>query len=486
MVSLIHVPALVAIMLLVPERGAQPLGGGGLIAWPASFAVLFWTLNRQRQDGIAMADAARYWTGWILVAILATREVIWQLDHQQYLWAMGLSALGMIGGYARFRLRERDVEDAAPISIAILAWGAGFWFVSGLGWIDDRIAAVAAVAANLVFVTASCALFEAAGRVGDWAAPRRATLLLAAAMVIAAVLQHEHGEHPFASHGWAAWPFALAALYWILHRQERDELAVFGSVQHVLALWLGVLVIAWETAWQFQDHDFGRAWAVAAWGLVPAVAIRGVSQFNARAAWPFGVHFELYQRIALTPLVALMVTWSLYSNLAHPGTMAPLPYLPVLNPLDIAQITALWAAWRWCGTFEEEPGPMRIGFAPVIAGLAFLWVNCVMLRSIHYWADVDYTLDALFRSVLVQSALSLLWTAMALVLMLRATRNAQRRLWLVGAVLLGVVVGKLFLLDLANTGTVERIITFIGVGIGLLAIGYLAPVPPGGKEEDAA
>ena len=50
-----------------------------------------------------------------------------------------------------------------------------------------------------------------------------------------------------------------------------------------------------------------------------------------------------------------------------------------------------------------------------------------------------------------------------------------------GAVLMAVVVAKLFLVDLSGAGTVERIVSFIGVGVLMLVIGYLSPVPP--KEE---
>jgi len=46
-----------------------------------------------------------------------------------------------------------------------------------------------------------------------------------------------------------------------------------------------------------------------------------------------------------------------------------------------------------------------------------------------------------------------------------------------------VVVGKLFLLDLANSGTVARIVSFLGVGVLLMIIGYVAPVPPGDAEK---
>ena len=85
------------------------------------------------------------------------------------------------------------------------------------------------------------------------------------------------------------------------------------------------------------------------------------------------------------------------------------------------------------------------------------------LRSIHFWADVPYRLDALFASVLVQATLSLLWTAAALALMLLARRRMQRVLWMIGAALLGAVVVKLFLVDLAGSGTVARIVSFVGV-----------------------
>ncbi|MEJ2176096.1 MAG: DUF2339 domain-containing protein, partial [bacterium] len=62
----------------------------------------------------------------------------------------------------------------------------------------------------------------------------------------------------------------------------------------------------------------------------------------------------------------------------------------------------------------------------------------------------------------------------------------QRVLWMIGAALLGAVVVKLFLVDLAGSGTVARIVSFVGVGALLLLIGYVATVPPGAREDDAS
>jgi uncharacterized membrane protein len=73
--------------------------------------------------------------------------------------------------------------------------------------------------------------------------------------------------------------------------------------------------------------------------------------------------------------------------------------------------------------------------------------------------------------------LSLVWTLCAFGLMRYAVRKLSKPLWMVGAVLLGVVVLKLFLIDLRNVGSVARIVSFMGVGGLMLLIGYLAPLP---------
>ena len=54
----------------------------------------------------------------------------------------------------------------------------------------------------------------------------------------------------------------------------------------------------------------------------------------------------------------------------------------------------------------------------------------------------------------------------------------QRELWLVGAALIALVVAKLFFVELGNQGGLERIVSFIGVGVLLLIVGYFAPLPP--------
>jgi uncharacterized membrane protein len=56
---------------------------------------------------------------------------------------------------------------------------------------------------------------------------------------------------------------------------------------------------------------------------------------------------------------------------------------------------------------------------------------------------------------------------------------------LTGAGLLGVVIAKLFLVDLSHVGTVERIISFVGVGLLMLIIGYFSPLPPAVEQDES-
>jgi uncharacterized membrane protein len=161
--------------------------------------------------------------------------------------------------------------------------------------------------------------------------------------------------------------------------------------------------------------------------------------------------------------------------------MAPLPYLPLLNPIDIMQwlvfgVLAMWLL-RCKDEWPEFVWPNTLILAAA-GGSIFVWLNAVLLRTLHHTQHIPYQIDALADSMLVQMSLTIFWTLIALALMLTATRRVERILWLVGAALLSVVVIKLFMFDLSRISGIERIVAFIGVGILLLLIGYFSPLPP--------
>jgi uncharacterized membrane protein len=82
------------------------------------------------------------------------------------------------------------------------------------------------------------------------------------------------------------------------------------------------------------------------------------------------------------------------------------------------------------------------------------------------------------HSTLVQASLSIFWGVLGFTAMTLAARQSWRYVWMVGVGLMGVVVLKLFLVDLSNFGTIAHILSFLTVGALLLVTGYLAPLPP--------
>ena len=62
--------------------------------------------------------------------------------------------------------------------------------------------------------------------------------------------------------------------------------------------------------------------------------------------------------------------------------------------------------------------------------------------------------------------------------MLASHAGAARRARPPAAALLALTVVKLFLFDLSHVSGIERIVSFIGIGVLLLLIGYFSPLPP--------
>lgn len=474
-----HLLALLAGLVSIGDR--HPLADLGAVAWPLSFIVFFWCLHWQAKDGITIIYGARYRSGWLLLAAVATWEAWWLYDHQFFEWCMLMAVGGITAGALRYHLRERDNVAAAAISQWALLWGLALWLLAGLALIDRRFDDALHVAYGLGFLAVSCTLFEITGAWCRWPALRRVQWLLLPAMLVALFMQFEGGLHPGADDGWMAWLAAYAAFAFILRRQQHDAVAIAAAPQTVLASWLATGLVAWELAWQCAQWSPGSSWAFAMWGAVPAIALCVLTRYGAAfTAWrnDFGV----IRYAGLGPLAVAVTLWSLKSSW-DASDSAPLPYLPLFNPVDLAQIAALPALRVWLGGLDITQRDNRRTGSLLLAALGFAWLNCVLLRSLHHWLGVPYEIDDMYNSIVVQSALSIVWTLTALVMMVFATRGLRRGLWLAGAVLLAVVVGKLFLLDLANSGTVERIVSFLGVGVLLMIIGYLAPVPPGDAEQ---
>ncbi|MFM0336588.1 DUF2339 domain-containing protein [Paraburkholderia fungorum] len=183
--------------------------------------------------------------------------------------------------------------------------------------------------------------------------------------------------------------------------------------------------------------------------------------------------------IASTPLVLVMWVWTFYANLTQDG--GAWARLPLLNPLDLVQavIFALAALWLVHISHLGVPlGEYRLPLQVAAGVTGFIWLNAMLLRTLHHWTGVPYQLGEMSHSMLVQASVSVFWTLCALAVMIWATRRASRVFWFIGGALLAATIVKLFLFDLSHVSGIERIVSFIGIGVMLLLIGYFSPLPP--------
>lgn len=364
----------------------------------------------------------------------------------------------------------------------LLGWALLWWF--GTGWSEiDRFAPPALhLPLLLLFAALSCAALELHGAASDWGAPRAVGVLLLPLLgLISGAAVARHG-HALSGTLLIVLPGALALHYWMLGRQARSGPAPFAVLRHVAAWWLIVAIAGQELAWVGQRLAPGvTLWPLLGWGLVAAAGL-WLADFGARhGLWPFAAQPEAYRGVACLPLALVAAAWSLFANGTHAGDGSGLPYLPLFNPFDLIQLLALAALASWLDKLRDEPLPGRAAIAGVTAWpalLGFVWLSTLAARIAHHWGGVPFAAHALFHSSLLQGMLTLLWSAAAIGLMIRATRQGRRQGWYGGFALLAVVGAKLLAVDLANAGTAMWTGSLLGVALLVLAAGYFAPVPP--------
>lgn len=153
--------------------------------------------------------------------------------------------------------------------------------------------------------------------------------------------------------------------------------------------------------------------------------------------------------------------------------------LPILNYTDMASLLMLIGV-MWCVyQYDLSATPlMEWGFKVTSVLIGLLALSSVVVRAMHHYLGTPLWGGAIWSNGDVQLSLTLLWVILAFILMTFSSRRHIRQIWFVGAALLGIVVFKLLLLDLSQSGTLTRVISFIGSGAVMLVIAYLAPLPP--------
>jgi len=304
------------------------------------------------------------------------------------------------------------------------------------------------------------------------------------------VLFNPYQDHPFRDGGLLTWPIALTVFYTVLFQVDKQQLyGSYRGIIHSVAAILLVALITWEGMNQLLHFVPTESGWAKLWLAIPATATLWLivkSQF-----WPIVSNRSSYQQQAGTALAIYLILWEFLAVIAR-GNSEPLPWIPLLNPLDITLAIVLLTLYKWWQSISHEEimanisqfKPNKSMFAISIAGLTFMWLNFTLFRIATHWFDVPYTAQGLYHSGLVQTSVSVLWALSGVMLTIFASKKKMRTVWIAGGILLGLVVLKLFTVDLSTLSNLSRIISFLVVGLLLTSIGYFAPLPSYEDESD--
>jgi len=458
-------------------------------AWALEGAALVWVGVRQERPlarffGLLVQLGAG--VAFLLSADVATGDL--PVLNSFYLGALMVSVAGFFSAHHLRRHGEAARTPAAGSSPWVLGWGVLWWAGAGLLEIVRHVGHPDGWAALLAFAAGSAAVAAGLRILLDW--PHLDTpiaLLLPVTLLTAAGSYVDPGvDHPAAAWGWLGWGLAWVVQYALLHRFDGEWRRKLVRSWHLWGFWTLLFLVTWQASWILHRAVPGAAssWGHAVWGLLPAAVVAGLPRLRGVLRWPLERYGELYLGTGVAAVLAFAGAWTVAAAFRL-GDPAPLPYLPVLNPVELAQAAVLAAALLWARRHPAERHPDRPPLEDPARrrslawwAAAFLAVNGAIARAVHFWTGVGFGAAALWVSPVYQTAVSITWTLLALAAMVVATHRRHRGSWIAGATLLGAVVVKLFLVDLAGIGTVARIVSFVVVGLLTLAIGYLSPLPP--------
>ena len=144
---------------------------------------------------------------------------------------------------------------------------------------------------------------------------------------------------------------------------------------------------------------------------------------------------------------------------------------PVLNELLLAYaLPAGLAALAARARETEAQPPFRLVLALYALVSAFAWVT---LEVRHEWHPVEMALALEEPTQAELWAYSGAWLGFGAVLLALGIRNTLPALRMAALAVLGLTILKVFLVDMAELGGLWRVLSFLGLGLALIALGWV-------------
>jgi uncharacterized membrane protein len=374
---------------------------------------------------------------------------------------------------------DPEFESMQKFALQLLfIWGLAWWLGTGFWETAERSSKGYEAPVYLIFLALSMGVAAWLGKALQWKLLRLCTRLFLPFLLLLGLYQSFGYDHLLRELGWLAWPAAWATQYFLLWSSD-DLDDPLSPGWHFASLMLLTAMLALEASW-WVHQVASSAWAGSTVTAVAGLVAWLTWQLRERPAWPVPAYPAVYRNGGLVLVMAQVIMLTMLS-VNNPGNPEPLSYIPIINPYGLGMLFAGVTSLLSLKAISRQPEPASEVLQPYryfLAAAFFILTTVALVRAVHFYTLVPWEGDALFRSVVVQTTLSIYWGLLGFAGMIRGARRQRRPIWLTGAGIMALVVVKLFLVDLGNTGTLERIISFIGIGALLLVVGYFAPAPP--------
>ena len=461
-------------------------------AWALEGAVVFWVgCQQNRLFSLVFGAILQFGAGLFLLHGMPYKEPFIFLNAN-YIGVLMIVIAGLISLYHLYQQQTKYplFNEFIP---AMHVWIASWWILGGTYQLVHHLNSqqmpfgfIAYSALTLLLLSIMVERF-ANNRTG-WGGWYVKTMLSVFPIIwigTAFMFVYDH-HYPFDKNGIYTLLLAFISGYSLVFYYDKiKELKGALNWAHFVLVSGLFFMIEWQWFWWCKyTWKLEHGWL---WSGFILPFIGGLSLLIKSAFWPLNRWKSVYLVTFGQILVLAVIVW-MFASFSSSGRATPLPWIPLINPLDILSLISAFILYQWGLTMVIAADISFQWYKKqliyILALFLFIGANITLLRMLHYSIDVPYTAYALFHSHAVQTWLSVFWTLSGVFFILYANPRQSRLLWIAGAALLALVVGKLFIIDLAARGSVERIISFMFVGMALMGIGYFAPMPPAKEKEE--
>lgn len=474
--------ALVFVTLVFPLAFTS---GTTAVLWSIEGALLVWIglhqdERRLRWAGIALQTVAA-------IALLDTpapaREAVAVMNPR----TLGALAIALSALFSAWRYSLAHASH--PLIGALAAYGFGAWYIGGVLEVDRLVGNPHESHAVLLFAALSAAIAAVLRPRSGLRALSWPGALLLCSLPLFVLMTDDDARSPLAHAGIWVWPLVYACAFATLH-WLRDPWPRGLGWAHVIG-WLSLPLLA---AFELYSRSglypeiaggnlagLGGDWRFVITALPFWLALAALLSHRDVFGMPLVAEFPIYRQRAMWPLVLGGVAFTFVACF-FAGAAPPINYLPLLNPLELSQLAVLLLLARFATRELGNSGSSVLRL--LIALLAFVALSAAVLRGVHHFGHEAWNFELLARPK-AHAALSWTWTLLGAAAMGFGAKALVRGAWIAGAVLLGIVVVKLLLIDMRFLGTLSGIASVLGVGVLFVALGYFAPMPPADEEHSA-